>query len=545
MLLKPRQYFYALALGVLATTASAQPTPNAKVADRAPILIENVRPWDAATPDGGTVNVLISDGVIQQVSSNLVDPPGHAINVDGEGRFIVGRLVVGAPANIVVMEDNPSADITLLTDSNALFLVVRNGEIEGGELSDELIAKKAPTYRVVDPTRFRIIRVKKDPWYSYRSKNFSASFVAAALLDRTDFSSKNELESQVGELDTYNSGEIRTVRLGVGGLFKLFDKDFLYTVVGSDKAFDQDYDSREDREFNWIDWKLGTKLYGATLTVGKQKENFTHDLQMLLADQAFMERPMAVTALLSSRNTGVLLRDTAFDERMTWSVGSYFDMFDDRNEPFEDSKEYIARFTGLPYVSANEDKFVHVGFGYRYSHTGSSLLRFSTGPETIFSPAFVDTGEFAATSTSSTNIEFGFKHGPFWLISEFLRTDVNANNFNDPTFDGFHVTGTWAITGEQRGYERHQGLFGKLTPLAGVRTGGIGAWELVARYSDVDLSDGLIEGGDMSRASVGVNWWPSREFKGTIQYGRVNLDRDDISSSSNMIQLRVAMLLGL
>ena len=315
----------------------------------------------------------------------ILDPPGEAIDVDGEGRFIVGRLAVGAPANIIVMKDNPSTDITLLTDPDALFLVVRNGEIESGELSAELIAENTPTFRVVDPSRFRIIRVKKDPWYTYRSKNFNASFVAAALLDRTAFNSKDELESQVGDLNTYDAGEVRTVRLGVGGLFKLVDKDFVYTIVASDKAFDQGYDSGEDREFNWIDWKLGTELYDATLTVGKQKENFSHDLQMLLVDQAFMERPMAVTALLSSRNTGVLLRDTAFDERMSWSVGSYFDMFDDRDEPFEDSKEYIARFTGLPYVSANEEKFVHVGFGYRYADTGSSRLRFSTGPETIFS----------------------------------------------------------------------------------------------------------------------------------------------------------------
>ena len=84
-----------------------------------------------------------------------------------------------------------------------------------------------------------------------------------------------------------------------------------------------------------------------------------------------------------------------------------------------------------------------------------------------------------------------------------------------------------------------------MTPLETVRTGGIGAWELIARYSDVDLSDGLIEGGDMSRVSVGVNWWPTREFKGTIQYGWIDLDRDGISSSSNILQLRGAMLLGL
>ena len=169
---------------MLAITVSAQQPSKSKASDRASILIENVRPWDAETPDGPTVNVLISDGVIQQVSSDLIDPPGEAIDVDGEGRFIVGRLTVGEPANVIVMRESPSADITMLTDPDTLFLVVRNGEIESGKLSDELIAENSPTLRVVDPSRFRIIRVKKDPWYSYRSKNFTASFVGAALLDQ-------------------------------------------------------------------------------------------------------------------------------------------------------------------------------------------------------------------------------------------------------------------------------------------------------------------------------------------------------------------------
>ncbi|MEH6636624.1 MAG: hypothetical protein V7700_13955 [Halioglobus sp.] len=92
---------------MLATADGAEPTAKPKVTDRAPILIENVRPWDAETPDGATVNVLIRDEVIQQVSIDLIDQPGEAIDVDGEGRFIVGRLVVGEPADVIVIDEDP------------------------------------------------------------------------------------------------------------------------------------------------------------------------------------------------------------------------------------------------------------------------------------------------------------------------------------------------------------------------------------------------------------------------------------------------------
>ena len=142
------------------------------------------------------------------------------------------------------------------------------------------------------------------------------------------------------------------------------------------------------------------------------------------------------------------------------------------------------------------------------------------------------------------DIELGLKQGPFWMISEYIRTDVDSNSFDDPTFAGFHVSGTWALTGEQRGYDRNKGLFDKLIPMQSVQSGGVGAWELVVRYSELDLSDGLVEGGDMSRMSIGVNWWPNRAFKGTIQYGAIDLDRLGVSSSSNVIQVRGALLLG-
>jgi len=157
-----RRYRSALILLSLATTVGAQPVAETKVGDRAPILIENVRPWDAGDSAAQAVNVLISNGSIAQVSAGRIEPPADAIDVDGEGRFIVGRLIVGEKANVIVMDEDPSADLTMLTDPDGLFLVVRDGEIERGEFSEALVAETRPTLRAVDATRFRIIRVKKD-----------------------------------------------------------------------------------------------------------------------------------------------------------------------------------------------------------------------------------------------------------------------------------------------------------------------------------------------------------------------------------------------
>ena len=104
---------------------------------------------------------------------------------------------------------------------------------------------------------------------------------------------------------------------------------------------------------------------------------------------------------------------------------------------------------------------------------------------------------------------------------------------------------TWALTGESRAYNRRQGIFGKLIPKRDVNSGGPGAWELAARYSNVDLTDSNINGGDMDRISVGLNWYPSTSLKTTVQYGWIDLDRFGSRTTTEVLQVRLAFLLGL
>jgi phosphate-selective porin len=61
----------------------------------------------------------------------------------------------------------------------------------------------------------------------------------------------------------------------------------------------------------------------------------------------------------------------------------------------------------------------------------------------------------------------------------------------------------------------------------------------------VDLADGRIEGGNMTRWSLGLNWYLSPQLKLTGQYGWVDLDRFGISSTTRVLQIRMAFLLGM
>jgi hypothetical protein len=52
-------------------------------------------------------------------------------------------------------------------------------------------------------------------------------------------------------------------------------------------------------------------------------------------------------------------------------------------------------------------------------------------------------------------------------------------------------------------------------------------------------------GGDMSRVSLGVNWYSSSAFKATAQYGWIDLDRFGTTGNTGVWQIRMAFLLGI
>ena len=69
------------------------------------------------------------------------------------------------------------------------------------------------------------------------------------------------------------------------------------------------------------------------------------------------------------------------------------------------------------------------------------------------------------------------------------------------------------LTGESLGYDRETGTFGRVIPCSNARwrrgcgLEGLGAWQVVARYSYLDLNDKGIEGGRVHDLTLGLNWF--------------------------------------
>ncbi len=129
--------------------------------------------------------------------------------------------------------------------------------------------------------------------------------------------------------------------------------------------------------------------------------------------------------------------------------------------------------------------------------------------------------------------EFVAAYGPFSVQAEYMGAQYNRNRSalafarragvfapggTSLNFSGYYVYGTWYLTGESRA-EAYQiddlnpATFRQIKILNPLSTGGIGAWELAARISELNLNGGGIQGGRETDFTLGLNWYPDPGFR--------------------------------
>ncbi len=128
-------------------------------------------------------------------------------------------------------------------------------------------------------------------------------------------------------------------------------------------------------------------------------------------------------------------------------------------------------------------------------------------------------------------------------MGEYVNNRVTAPDEGNPNFTGYHISGTWSLTGEMRGYKNNRGVFDGLPVAQSVLQGGKGATELALRYSSIDLTEGLISGGEMDIATVQFNWWLTGAMGASLNYRRTWTDRLDLEGEMDVFVARVILIL--
>jgi phosphate-selective porin OprO/OprP len=136
------------------------------------------------------------------------------------------------------------------------------------------------------------------------------------------------------------------------------------------------------------------------------------------------------------------------------------------------------------------------------------------------------------------------------MQGELYQIDVNQSKLPHVpapmlAFNGGYVEGSVVLTGEAHPYDIDRAAWGGPHPdhPFSLAEGGIGAWEIAARYSTVDLNSnvvlgvpqsvtGGIYGGKQQIGAVALDWYPNDWIRFMLQFQYVDVNK--LNSAGNL-----------
>ena len=372
------------------------------------------------------------------------------------------------------------------------------------------------------------------------NSDFQLKFGGRVHLDSAFFDADSDLKSAFGE-DFEDGSEFRRTRLSIGGkVYEDFDFKVQLDFAGGDSEFKDVY--------------MGVNTQAGKLRIGQFKEPFSLDELTSSNNIQFMERALPVI-FAPSRNTGLAYFNTLADEKMTFATGVFrnSDSFGDANDE-EDEIAITGRITGLPWMNEEGDRYLHLGaaVSIREADKDESSFRYRQRPEAHLSPVrLVDTSSIDGwENTKLIGLESALVLGSFATQAEYMTVEASfdetlSGGIDEGNFSGWYVQGSYFLTGEHRSYKASSGIFDKVKPKANFKLGesGMGAWEIAARYSTLDLDDGAIDGGEMNDVSVALNWYLNPNMRIGLNYINSTIKNRmvggvDLDDSVDVIQTR-------
>jgi len=313
----------------------------------------------------------------------------------------------------------------------------------------------------------------------------------------------------------YSETEFRRLRLAVKGIFY---KDW-------EGELDIDFADLDDGA-SFIEvkdaWMAYTGFNNTIIKLGNHKPFYSMDEVTTSRWVNLIERSMVSDAFSPGRR--IALSASHFGESFVVGATLFGDEYnvDNSGEGVNEKLGWAARGVYRPIVSDGGRNILHLGLNLKNQPPMSDdggRLRFRTRPEvrnfTVFGPdgddgsRYLNTGRFDADSYDSYGFELAGKRGPFYAQAEYHVADVDVIGGPDAEFSGWYVNVAYFLSGGEREYSLFDGEFGKVYP-----TSNRGAWELVARYSNLDLNDlsAGITGGSSDVITLGVNWYINNNF---------------------------------
>jgi phosphate-selective porin OprO/OprP len=367
--------------------------------------------------------------------------------------------------------------------------------------------------------------------------------------------------------------KVITVRLGAGFLFDwaTYEQDAAAEAALPLSAAEKVRDFRIllKGDFPWLpraSYSIGYMYDGPTATwrwrqtglkvefpefngdifIGRTKEPFSTNKMMVGYYGWTNERSAASDSFLPILADGARWTGRLFTNHIVYGAGCFFDQWSETEGFNKNDKQCAGRVVFLANGAAKDRPVIHVAFAGRFADSNDGFLRYRSRPESFPAQSYVvDTGKFAANSSTTFGAEVYYQPGSLMFGGEYYLNANQAPSVGDPYFHGGEAFASYLFTGEVHPYNPKNATFGAVSPLHSLYSGGHGALEAVLRVSFVDLDSGMINGGKFWRVTPMVNWYWSDNIRleAVYGYGRFDIEGSNGWQSTQFIQTRVQLTL--
>lgn len=336
------------------------------------------------------------------------------------------------------------------------------------------------------------------------------------------------------------------------------------------------------------------------LRAGKFKPDLGLERQQSAGDIKFVERSYVTNDLLPNRDLGIALHGDVFDGKLNYSVGYYNGVADGSSNSggagFLGDKDFGGRIFATPF-KGNDSVLDGLGFGIAATYgnaQGERNLNFtdtSSADNTRqgLPSAYLTDGQQMFFRYGTAAVADGrrfrlapqanYYYGPFGLIAEYARVSqevslasggplaaggAGSNSIINPLtnktlmHDAWEVAASYFLTGEDASFK-------SVKPKRDfdLDKGGWGAWELVARYSEINLDSATFKNSngqyavvpaavatnasltnnayaDLSQSAKsaktwtgGINWYLNQNVKFALDYSQTSFDGGAIVGQSH------------
>jgi phosphate-selective porin OprO and OprP len=345
-----------------------------------------------------------------------------------------------------------------------------------------------------------------------------------------------ESDDPEGLADTWQATRVRPILEGtVGGIY-----DFRFTPdFGQGRTVIQDayVTGRFDPAFQLTAGKF-------KMPVGLERLQSANDIRMVA--RAFP------TSLAPNRDIGLQVAGSVLDDRLNYAVafangandGGSSEAFADVD--LNDDKEWAGRLFAHPFGSSENFALRGLGLGIAGTYTSQTgtaaqplLPTYRTPAQSPFFRYRTGTAPTLADG-ERTRIapQFYYYVGRFGLLGEYTTvsqdvTRVTTAGTRSDSLDtsAWQLQASWFLTGEEEGFRGF-----KPNNVFSLADNTWGAFELVARYHELDADDDAFVGGAASFADpavsatkasafgLGVNWYLNENLKWVLNYDQTRFD---------------------